>query len=35
MAGDSDYSDESVTSEGEFNVEKFGEVNIVMDEPKP
>ena len=36
MASDSDYSDESVTSEGEMNVDEFGEeVNIVTGEPKP
>ena len=35
MASDSDYSDESVTSEGEKNLDEFGEVNIVTGEPKP
>ena len=36
MASDSDYSDESVTSEGEMNLDEFGEeVNIVTGEPKP
>ena len=36
MASDSDYSDESVTSEGEMNLDEFGEeVHIVTGEPKP